>query len=424
MRPSYAALALTSLLATACPSVRDRPPGNPRPSTGGNCGNTRIDTGETCDRAIAQGLPGACPTACSDGNACTNDVLTGAAMTCNVACTSTPIANCANGDGCCPEGCSNANDDDCSASCGNGTIDANETCDGNCPVSCNDGLACTADLATGSIASCSYSCAYAPVTPCTAGDGCCPAGCAGMDSDCSATCNNGTVDSGETCDGNCPTSCDDGNACTVDIVTGSAATCNVACARQAVTECNDGDGCCPAGCAGEDADCSTTCGNGTIDSGETCDGLDCPTECPPTECEVTTYVGSPATCNAACITTEITACTGGDGCCPSQCSMETDSDCTGGPAGDLGDPCTQPSECSDPGAPFSVFCLTTFPDGYCTTFCVENACPTGSRCALDFDGLCVKECATGADCRTPDYECRPLFDPSEQTFLGCAPPGN
>src|SRR5688500_13485471 len=111
MRPSYAVLALTSLLATACPSTRDRPPGNPRPpGGGGNCGNSRIDNGETCDKAIAAGMPGACPADCSDGNACTSDVLSGGAATCNVTCSSSAIANCANADGCCPEGCTSASD--------------------------------------------------------------------------------------------------------------------------------------------------------------------------------------------------------------------------------------------------------------------------------------------------------------------------
>jgi hypothetical protein len=351
------------------------------------------------------------------------DMLTGSAASCNAACVSTPIAGCANGDGCCPDGCTNGNDDDCSASCGNSMIDPGETCDGNCPVSCNDGIACTGDSMVGSVSSCSLSCTYAAVTGCHPGDGCCPAGCTG-DPDCSTSCGDGMVGAGESCDMNCPASCDDGNACTTDIVLGSAATCNVACARQAVTECRDGDGCCPAGCAGMDNDCSTTCGNGTVDSGETCDG-DCSTECPFTgECDVYTYVGSPSTCNSACIPTTITTCAGGDGCCPPACTMATDSDCSGGPTGGLGDPCADTVDCDDLGSPFSTFCVTTFPGGYCTAFCVDNLCPTGSRCALDFSGLCVKECATAADCRTPEYECRPLFDPMEQTFLGCAPPGN
>ena len=416
---------LLSLVLLACPGSPSRPRGNPRPPGGGNnCGNGQLNAGELCDPAIAAGMAGACPTSCDDGVACTTDGMTGAANTCNLTCNNTAIANCANDDGCCPTGCSNANDNDCSATCGNSTIDPNETCDGNCPVSCNDGIACTDDNMIGSVANCNLSCTYSARTQCAAGDGCCPAGCTNAnDSDCSATCGNGMIDAGESCDMNCPTSCDDGNACTTDIVLGSASTCNVGCARQTVTTCRDGDGCCPAGCAGADSDCSTTCGNGSIDSGETCDG-DCPTSCEVADaCQVATYVGSPATCNAECVINQITTCAAGDGCCPSQCTMATDSDCTGAPTGAIGDPCVGSGDCDDYGAPFTAACVTAFPDGYCAAFCVDGACPTGSRCALDFDGLCIKECASAGDCRTPDYECRGLFDFQEQTFLGCAPTG-
>ena len=48
------------------------------------------------------------------------------------------------GDGCCPAGCNLTVDSDCSATCGNGVVEAGETCDGvNCPTDCNDGNACT-----------------------------------------------------------------------------------------------------------------------------------------------------------------------------------------------------------------------------------------------------------------------------------------
>ena len=218
-------------------------------------------------------------------------------------------------------------------------------------------------------------------------------------------------------------SCNDGIACTTDLVLGSEANCNLACGRQTITTCRNGDGCCPAGCAGADDDCSTTCGNGTIDSGETCDGEDCPLGCESGACVVSTYVGSPSTCNAECVTTEITTCSGGDGCCPAQCTMATDSDCTGAPTGAVGDPCTDATECSGITSPFTPVCITGFPGGYCSVFCTDGMCPTGSRCALNLEYLCVKECTTANDCRTPDYACQELFDPTEQTFMGCAAGG-
>ena len=46
-----------------------------------------------------------------------------------------------------------------------------------------------------------------------------------------------------------------------------------------VTACQAQDGCCPSGCnAQTDADCAAVCGNGTVESGELCDG-NCPDMC-------------------------------------------------------------------------------------------------------------------------------------------------
>jgi hypothetical protein len=74
------------------------------------CGNGRVDPPlENCD--------GDCPSSCDDADACTSDVMTGSAATCNVRCSRTPVTACAGGDGCCPEGCDAARDDDCEAAC-------------------------------------------------------------------------------------------------------------------------------------------------------------------------------------------------------------------------------------------------------------------------------------------------------------------
>src|SRR5690349_13401911 len=66
-----------------------------------------------------------------------------------------------------------------SAACGNGVVDADETCDTAiasgataCPSGCDDGNACTTDTLSGS--ACTAACEHAPVTACTSGDGCCP----------------------------------------------------------------------------------------------------------------------------------------------------------------------------------------------------------------------------------------------------------
>jgi hypothetical protein len=69
--------------------------------------------------------------------------------------------------------------------CGNGTVDPGEACDGNCPASCDDSNACTADALTGSAVACTEACTHSTITSCASGDGCCPSGCsASADDDC------------------------------------------------------------------------------------------------------------------------------------------------------------------------------------------------------------------------------------------------
>jgi MYXO-CTERM domain-containing protein len=73
-----------------------------------------------------------------------------------------------------------------SSLCNNGTVDAGEICDGNCPTSCAAPAdACAASTLTGSAATCNAQCVTATITTCVDGDGCCAAGCdAASDSDC------------------------------------------------------------------------------------------------------------------------------------------------------------------------------------------------------------------------------------------------
>ncbi len=145
------------------------------------CGNGMLDPGEKCDKKIAPGLPGACPTkgSCNDGKACTVDYTAGSQ--CHVICRHTPVTQAKSGDGCCPAGATSYTDSDCKASCGNGVLDAGETCDpgiakgqkGACQLKCDDKNACTKDYLGGT--ACNPKCAHSKVfANASAGDGCCP----------------------------------------------------------------------------------------------------------------------------------------------------------------------------------------------------------------------------------------------------------
>ena len=77
------------------------------------CGNGTVEPGETCDPVAS------CPTSCVQGSdACMPNVLVGSAAACTAACMVQPITTCAGGDGCCPSGCTAADDSDCMAGSG------------------------------------------------------------------------------------------------------------------------------------------------------------------------------------------------------------------------------------------------------------------------------------------------------------------
>jgi cysteine-rich repeat protein len=239
------------------------------------CGNHVIEHDESCDP------PESCPTTCTSDNACLTAVATGSAAACNAKCELVPVIDCKNGDGCCPDGCTQARDDDCSASCGDGFIDPKvETCEAGsatpCPASCDDGKRCTSNVRTGSDSNCNVRCTFPDIVLPANDDGCCPPNVganANNDNDCSAVCGNGVVETGERCDGNCPQSCNDNKVCTADTVIGSG--CSRRCNFADITEPANGDGCCPANNPAannnNDADCPVVCGNGVVEAGEGCD---------------------------------------------------------------------------------------------------------------------------------------------------------
>jgi hypothetical protein len=188
------------------------------------CGDGRVTGNEQCDTAIASGKPGACPTACSSQGNCLIGVLEGSG--CSTKCGLKP-PECKNGDGCCPTGCNTASDSDCSASCGDGTVQAD------------------------------------------AGESCEPA---------SALTETSLSDAGIVCPAKCE---DDGNPCTSEVFSGSPDTCNAKCTHVAITAIAQGDGCCTPGAnANTDSDCGPVCGNGIREASEECDGVvGCDTQC-------------------------------------------------------------------------------------------------------------------------------------------------
>jgi len=238
---------------------------------------------------------------------------------------------------------------DCKFTCGDGVVegDLGELCDdgitsgeGACPSSCDDGAACTSDVATGT--GCQAACQHAPITEPANGDGCCPEGANPTnDDDCAPGCGNGVVDPGETCDtgiatgpGSCPTSCDDQLACTTDAPTGSA--CTAACTHTPITQPHNGDGCCPPGAnSGNDNDCSASCGNGHVDPGERCDtGIasgagSCPTaqSCNDQMACTRDVIDQDHTCAAQCVHQPVTMPNPSDMCCVSGENQTTDPVC-------------------------------------------------------------------------------------------------
>ncbi len=75
--------------------------------------------------------------------------------------------------------------------CGNDIIEEGETCDGDCPNSCDDQDPCTTDSLTGSAADCDVVCVNEIITACIDDDGCCPGACdVDFDNDCVDSCHN------------------------------------------------------------------------------------------------------------------------------------------------------------------------------------------------------------------------------------------
>jgi hypothetical protein len=328
-----------------------------------DCGNGRVDEGEECDTAIEQGETGACASECEPLDACSPQAPTG--ELCQRMCVTLQITAAINGDECCPEGLSPADDSDCGV-CGDGITGPNETCEpaANCVTrdDCSATAACLRSTFRGDPDSCTSACRVTLIETCTSGDGCCPPGCNSQsDDDCSATCGNGIVEvqNNETCEAGstspCPTTCDDGIACTMDVPSGTAEQCNLSCSHLAITAPAHGDGCCPAGATSlNDDDCLPVCGNLMLEAGEACDP--CPADCNDSNA-CTTDTRSGTGCSVVCSHPAVTTPTSGDGCCPNGANANNDTDC---PA-DCGNGVVEAGEDCDGGGRCSAQCALVLP---------------------------------------------------------------
>jgi hypothetical protein len=73
-------------------------------------------------------------------------------------------------------------------------IGPGETCDGDCPATCDDMIACTIDAQQGTPEKCNVKCTHENIKECSSGDGCCPPGCAvNVDTDCCANLGGGSL---------------------------------------------------------------------------------------------------------------------------------------------------------------------------------------------------------------------------------------
>lgn len=374
-----------------------------------SCGDGVIDGPETCD--------GNCPTSCGDDNACTTDQLVGSTSQCNARCSFEPVITCVSGDGCCPTGCDSTRDNDCAPTefCGNGVVDDGETCDGNCPATCNDQNACTTDVRMGNAAMCDVQCRNSPVSACMNADGCCPAGCTFQnDNDCACipktcaqlgaecgTINNGcggTVTCTDTC--NSIEVCGAQNKCVAENFIGADCVDYPQCGSSEDAVCI-----LPPGWPGGYCSilCNSNTGNTLCPSGSHCadfNGTDslCLLNCT-----------SSAQCEAGYECRQWDG-VGGMECVPPQAQPGV---------GEVGDPCQDNSDCNG-----TLVCETsvgsapnivTLPGGVCTESCfiIIGQCPVNSTCTLD--SICMPTCATSADCRA-GYSCTGLGLPSGELY--------
>jgi hypothetical protein len=386
----------------------------------GGCGNGRLEPGEVCDPLET------CPSSCPQLK-CEKQRLKSEGTCADVCVSAGPQTACQSGDECCPAGCTNVTDRDCTATCGNDTLEPGELCDplASCPQSCPT-RGCTL-LSLKDAGTCLARCVeVGQQTACQPDDGCCPTGCTtANDNDCAVQCGNGVVEGQETCDplASCPAACPAMGCRLRTLINGG--TCAAACIDGALeTACKGGDGCCPVGCnATNDSDCTVLCGNAVVEPGETCDPIaSCMAAeraCVSDGATTRTRGGDSGKCTFVCTESKRT-CGPADGACPPGCGPTMDRDCAGcgNSVVEAGETCDPPSAC----AAKATACVTDnttirTPGGdatACTFTCSETARVCGAA-----DGACPAGCTAerDADCLgcgngrlDPGETCDPVAD--------------
>ena len=367
------------------------------------CGDGVVSGGETCD--------GDCPTSCAPMDACDIPTLSGTPDQCNVECTFDSVSTCQGGDGCCPSLCTSDNDSDCREGCGNGVLEPGELCDGDCPTACQDDDACTLDIYSGSVSTCTAMCTQEQITQCQSGDGCCPSGCTdATDADCGCTpttCQAEGAECGAIPNGcgamiTCPNTCNAGETCSgnqcvasgngeIGSPCGSVGDCAAIPDATCIQHNDYKDGYCSANCQ-FDNDCPRGSHCARLVIGDPAKEKVCMKNCASdVDCRADGY---------ACFNWDDydDMATVSDECAPAA---------TG--TGEIGDPCTGVYQCSP-----DLYCAqeandnangtTTLPGGACTTSCIPVLVGCGAGYVCTDAGICMPECFVPNQCRT-GYTC-------------------
>ena len=318
------------------------------------CDDGNTDSGDGCDKDCGMeagyscdGEPSVCATVCGDGVIAGSEACDGSELG-GVSCQTLELGT---GDLICDANCERDTSGCSVYACGNGTVDADEECDGadmneqTCEGRGYDGgsLACTAGCAIDTTGCTLHSCGNGiveGVEECDDGntdpsDGCgsncsIEAGwdCVGQPSVCAELCGNNVLDAGEQCDG--------------------AALGGQDCQSLGLGY-DGGTLTCAVNCTFNTAACELpTCGNGTLDSGEQCDGVLLGGETCDT---VGAYIGGTLLCLGSCAF-DVNGCipivcgdgiiSAGEACddgnsassdgCNILCSVESGYTCTGEPS--------------------------------------------------------------------------------------------